>query len=55
MEHIQNNAVFLFYAKKSPQPRARLFSACDTLQKLFAQAIAGDIFEEDSVEVRAKS
>jgi hypothetical protein len=47
-EHIQNNAVFLFYSKKSPQPRARLFTGCNTIQKLFAQALAGDVFDDET-------
>jgi hypothetical protein len=44
--HIQNNAVFLFYSQNSETPRVRLLSACDTVQKLFAQAIAGDLFDD---------
>jgi hypothetical protein len=48
VEHIQNNAVFLFYSKKSPQPRARLFTGCNTIQKLFAQALAGDVFDDET-------
>ena len=46
-QHIQNNAVFLFYPAQHPaqqQPRVRLFTACNSSQKLFAQALAGDLF-----------
>jgi hypothetical protein len=48
VEHIQNNAVFLFYSKNFPQPRARLFTGCNTIQKLFAQALAGDVFDNET-------
>lgn len=55
IEHIQNNAVFLFYPKGSLQPRARVFGACNTIQKLFAQALAGDVFDEDTTVARVLS
>ena len=55
IEHIQNNAVFLFYSKKSTQPRARLFSMCNTLQKLFAQTLAGDVFDDDTTGAKILS
>ncbi len=55
VEHAQNNAVFLFYSKDSPQPRARLFSACNSVQKLFAQAIAGDVFPDDTKAAKVLS
>jgi hypothetical protein len=45
-EHIQNNTVFLFYSPSHKNPRVRLFSACNTVQKLFAQALAGDLFDD---------
>jgi hypothetical protein len=45
-KHIQNNTVFLFYSPSYKNPRVRLFSACDTVQKLFAQALAGDLFDD---------
>jgi hypothetical protein len=45
-KHIQNNTVFLFYSLSYKNPRVRLFSACDTVQKLFAQALAGDLFDD---------
>ena len=53
--HMQNNAVFLFYSQKSPQPRARLFRACNTMQKLFAQALAGDVFDQDTSAAKVLS
>jgi hypothetical protein len=55
IEHIQNNAVFLFYPKESLQPRARLFGACNTIQKLFAQALAGGVFDEVTTVARVLS
>ena len=45
--HIHNNVVFLFYSVTSPVPRVRLFGACDSIYKLFAQAVAGDVFEDN--------
>ena len=45
-EHAQNNVVCLFYSNRSPAPRVRLLSACDSVEKLFAQATAGDLFED---------
>lgn len=45
-KHIQNNTVFLFYSPSSKNPRVRLFSACDTVQKLFAQALASGLFDD---------
>lgn len=44
--HMKNNAIFLFYSPSSPTPRARPFSACDSVQKLFTHAIAGDVFDD---------
>jgi hypothetical protein len=55
IEHMQNNAVFLFYPKTSPQPRARLFRVCSTMQKLFAQALAGEVFDEDTTAAKVLS
>ena len=46
--HILNNAVMLFYAKKAETPRVRLLSACNSVEKLFAQAQAGDVFEQSA-------
>ena len=45
-KHIQNNAVLLFCSQSSQTPRVRLFAACNTVQKLFAQAMAGDLFDD---------
>jgi hypothetical protein len=46
-EHMENNVVCLFYSPQSQAPRVRLFSACNTVQKLFGQATAGDLFDEE--------
>jgi len=46
--HIKTNAVLLFYPKSGTTPRIRLFGACDSAQKLFAQAHAGDVFGSDA-------
>ena len=43
--HLLHNLVCLLYAYDKPTPRIRLFDACDTPQKLFAQAMAGELFE----------
>ena len=43
--HIMHNLVCLFYAPDKPTPRIRLFNVCDTPQKLFAQAKAGELFD----------
>lgn len=43
--HLMHNLVCLFYAPDKPAPRIRLFNACDTPQKLFAQAMAGELFD----------
>ena len=53
--HVANNAVFLFYSLHTAVPRARLFSACSTVQKLFAQALAGDVFDESSAATKVLS
>ena len=53
--HIRNNAVFLFYPEHSCQPRVRLFGACNSTQKLFAQAPAGEVFEESSKATKVLS
>ena len=45
-EHVRNNAVLLFFSTSSETPRVRLLCTCDSVQKLFAQALAGDLFEE---------
>ena len=45
-EHVRNNAVLLFFCTHSETPRVRLFHTCDSVQKLFAQALAGELFDE---------
>ena len=47
--HLQTHLVCLFYSHSSshPAPRARLFAVCDTVEKLFAQALAGSVFADD--------
>lgn len=44
LEHIKNNVVLLFFPKADGPPRVRLLGSCDSVQKLFAQALAGDVF-----------
>jgi hypothetical protein len=44
LEHIKNNVVLLFFPKVDGPPRVRLLGSCDSVQKLFAQALAGDVF-----------
>ena len=39
-----NNVVLLFYPEADGPPRVRLLGNCDNVQKLFAQALAGDVF-----------
>lgn len=46
--HIKNNSVLLFYPWQGDVPRIRLLASCDTVEKLFAQATAGDVFREGS-------
>ena len=46
--HILNNAVMLFYAKEAETPRVRLLNACNSVEKLFAQALAGEVFEQSA-------
>jgi hypothetical protein len=53
--HLLHNLVCLFYAQHVPTPRVRLFSACDTSQKLFAQAMAGELFESSEKAKRGNS
>ena len=42
--HVNNNIVLLFYPKDDGPPRVRLLGRCDNVQKLFAQALGGDVF-----------
>ena len=46
-KHMPNSTAFIFYAPNIPTPRVRLLSACDTVDKLFAQAVAGDCFGDE--------
>lgn len=46
--HVLNNAVMLFYAKEAETPRVRLLHACNSVEKLFAQALAGEVFEQSA-------
>ena len=49
--HLLDNVVCLFFsATTGLSPRFRLFNACDTVQKLFAQAVAGDLFPDTNVK-----
>jgi hypothetical protein len=50
---IFNNAVRLFYSEHSKAPRVRLLSACDNVEKLFAQALAVEVFEQDAGKLNA--
>ena len=53
--HLTNNLICLFYSSEAGSPpRARLFSACDTVQKLFAQAIAGDVFHDRDAKAESR-
>ena len=45
-KHIRSNTVLLFFSAHSPTPRVRLLHAIDTAKELFAQALAGDLFDE---------
>ena len=56
--HIRENTVVLFYADSSysphPPPRPRMISACNTSNKLFAQASAGSVFPSSHVAGKTK-
>ncbi len=45
-EHVQNNAVLLFFPSTNQTPRMRLLRTCDTVQKLFAHALVGNLSDE---------
>ena len=45
-KHIRRNTVLLFFSAHSPTPRVRLLHVCDTAKELFAQALAGGLFDE---------
>ena len=55
--HLQSHLVCLFYSYSpaNPAPRARLFAACDTVQKLFAQAMAGGVFADEQDNPKGRS
>ena len=45
--HLLNNQICLFYSSTSGKaPRTWLFNSCDTVQKLCAEAVAGDVFPD---------
>ncbi len=46
VDHIKNNVVLLFFPQSGGAPRVRLLGSCDSVQKLFAQALAGDVFAD---------
>ena len=53
--HLLNNLICLFYGStQGSLPRARLFGACDTVRKLFAQATAGDVFPDTDVKAGSR-
>ena len=47
-EHVSNNVVLLFHPRHNGPPRVRLLRSCDSVQKMFAQALAGDVFGGES-------
>ena len=51
-EHIKNNTKVIFFSR-TQEPRTRLFSACDSVHKLFAQATAGEVFSKEHGRVLA--
>jgi hypothetical protein len=51
-EHIKKNTKVMFFSR-TQAPRIRLFSACDSVHKLFAQATAGDVFSRERGRVLA--
>ena len=53
--HILNNAVMLFYTMETQTPRVRLLSACNSTEKFFAQALAGEVFERSAGRVNILS
>lgn len=46
VDHIKNNVVLLFFTQSAGAPRVRLLGSCDSMQKLFAQALVGDVFAD---------
>ena len=51
-EHIRKNTKVMFFSR-TQAPRVRLFSACDSVHKLFAQATAGEVFSRERGRVLA--
>ena len=51
--NLLHKLVCFFYASDQPAPRFRLFNACDTPQKLFAQATAGELFDPPRRPIQA--
>ena len=51
--HIRNNTTLIFFSSRSdmPRTRTRTFASCDTIQKLFAQATAGHVFNRENSRV----
>lgn len=47
LEHMHNNVVLLFFPKSDGPPRIRLLGTCNSVHKVFAQALAGDVFSND--------
>ena len=43
-DHLKNSVVLLFFPQSGGAPRVRLLGRCDSVQKFFAQALAGDVF-----------
>lgn len=51
-EYVKNNTKIMFFSR-SQTPRVRLFAACDSAHKLFAQATAGGVFSREHARVLA--
>ena len=49
--HIKNNTALIFFSARNQRVRTRTFAACDTIQKLFAQATAGEVFNREQSRV----
>lgn len=46
VDHVKNNVVLLFFPQSGGVPRVRLLGSCDSVQRLFAQALAGDVLTD---------
>jgi hypothetical protein len=51
-KHIKINTQLMFFSL-AQEPRSRLFAACDSVHKLFAQATAGSVFTREEARVLA--